>query len=1123
METNPALNRIRRALILAAIAALCPASAVPAPAQAEPDALARGFQDPPDSAKPRTWWHWTGGNVTKEGITKDLEWMKRVGIAGMQMADVSGGGGQSVEHKLAWGSPEWFDAARFAAAEADRLGLEMSIFSSAGWSETGGPWVKPEEAMKKLVWSETAVSGPQIFSGKLAQPPSNNGPFGNWAPGGGRGRAAAPPDPTYYGDSAVVAYRTPEGESNAADLHPKTTTSGGPVDGAPLMDDNLNTSLTVAAPPGGGAAWIQYEFAEPLAARAITIVVPGRGVPFGRLLAGDDGASFRTLVDLPGPVMYRAGTVRTYSIPETKARFFRLEMTRAAAQPGGVMSQDRTQPAAQYAVSEFVVHTGARVNHWQEKAGFSFLYDYESTPTPPSPAATAIARGGVVDLTGKMDRDGNLNWEVPPGKWTILRMGYSLTGAKNRPAPEAGLGFEVDKFSRKYVEGYYHAYVDRIAREIGPLFGRSLRYVTMDSWEAENQNWTDEMIAEFHRRRGYDPTPYLPVLAGRVVDSADVSDRFLWDFRRTIADLLADNHYGTMAELLRQRGIGLYAEASGVSMDIMEDTLLNKSKVAVPMGEFWVHPLHPALQYYADVRGAASASHAYGKTLVGTESFTGGGYEAPATLKAVGDYWLAQGVNRFMFHTSAEQPLDTKPGNTMVGTHINRNITWAELAKPYMTYLARNFYLLQQGLFVADLAYLLPEGIPSSQSFWGAGLQPQPPEGYDYDCINTDVLLHRMSVAEDGRLVLPDGMSYRVLVLPQSCEMTPEVLRKVRDLAAGGATIVGPRAVKSPSLAGYPAADAEVRSLASEVWGDLDGTMRNKGYYGKGRIFWGLPLPDVLAAAGIRKDLEYSRPLDSDLSWIHRRSGGADIYFLANHTDLWGKFDVRFRVVGKTAEYWHPDTGAIEPAGFRIADGRTTVPLELAPRESVFVVFRKPAADPTRMVARAQSSLLAAVDGPWEVDFPPNWGAPATIALASLESWTLNADAGVKYFSGTATYVHALDVPGSWLRPGARIILNLGSVKDLAEVAVNGKPFGILWTQPYSVDVTDALHPGSNRLEIKVTNEWTNRQIGDRIGPPERRVLTSEPVVSAFGRPQVLGESGLLGPVGVWSRTVPSR
>jgi hypothetical protein len=489
----------------------------------------------------------------------------------------------------------------------------------------------------------------------------------------------------------------------------------------------------------------------------------------------------------------------------------------------------------------------------------------------------------------------------------------------------------------------------------------------------------------------------------------------------------------------------------------------------------------------------------------------------PATLKNIGDYWLAQGVNRFMFHTSAEQPLDTKPGNTMVGSHINRNITWAEQAKPYMTYLARNFYLLQQGLFVADIAYLLPEGVPSSQSFWGSGLQPVMPEGYDYDCINTDVLLHRAAVGADGRMVLPDGMSYRVLVLPQLDRMTPATLRKVRELAAGGVTVVGPRAVRSPSLAGYPAADAEVQALAADVWGDLDGVMRNKRYFEKGLVFWGRPLSEVMPAIGLGRDFESSRSLDSDYAWIHRRSGDTDIYFIANHTDRPRDLEARFRVSGKEAELWHADTGAIEPASYSMADGRTIVPLHLAVRESVFVIFRHPTAEISRIVPRPTETTLATLDGSWAVSFPAGGGAPASLALAQLESWTANADNGVKYFSGTATYTKTISEPDSWVHSGTKMFLDLGSVKDLAEVSVNGHALGILWKPPYRVEVTDVLKPGSNQLEIKVTNEWTNRQIGDRLGPPDQRVLTSDPVVAFGRRPAVLGESGLLGPVAVIS------
>jgi hypothetical protein len=505
----------------------------------------------------------------------------------------------------------------------------------------------------------------------------------------------------------------------------------------------------------------------------------------------------------------------------------------------------------------------------------------------------------VVDLTARMKPDGTLDWVVPPGKWTILRLGYSMTGARNRPATPAGSGWEADKLSRRHMESYFHGYFDPIAKALGPLFGKSLRYVMMDSWEAGTNNWTDEMGAEFRRRRGYDATPWLPVLTGRIVESAELSDRFLWDFRRTLADLWADAHYGTMAEKLRERGLGVYAEAAGVSLEMPEDTLLNKSKVEIPMGEFWVRDLHPRLMYLQDVRGAASAAHVYGKPLVGAEAFTGGGYESPATLKRVGDYWFAQGINRMVFHTSAHQPLDTKPGNTMVGTHLHRNITWAEQAAPFMTYIARTSHLLQQGKFVADLAYLLDEGAPSTPPIWAAGTRPTPPEGFDYDFINADVLLNRLNVAADGRLVLPDGMSYRVLVLPETRRMRPELVRKIGELVRGGAIAIGPRPERSPSLMGFPGADEEVQSVAAEIWGDLDGESRTVRRVGKGTVIWGWPPDRALAMQGIAKDFEYARGLDADVAWLHRRTGEADIYFVANLTDQPREFEARFRVAGR--------------------------------------------------------------------------------------------------------------------------------------------------------------------------------------------------------------------------------
>jgi hypothetical protein len=1081
-----------------------------------------GFVDPPDSAKPRTWWHWTNGNVNESGITKDLEWMKRSGIGGFQLVDVASGNGQVVEPKIHFGTPEWYHAVLHSAEDAKRLGLEMSIFSCAGWSEAGGPWVTQEMAMKKLVWSETELAGPRQYSAQLPQPPSNEGPVRD-------SRAGSRPDaPHFYADSSVIAYRTPDDAVSIASLHPTVTSSNGPIDATALLDGSLTTSITLPAPKDGTPAWLQFAFAQPYTARALSFGSGGR-IPVGRVLASDDGTTFRTIVDLPGPQGYHGASIRTYAFPVVKAKFFRIELSGAGLTPAAVIHGAPVVPAPSFTITEAIFFSDARVNRWEDKGAFGSLMDvYEVVPTPTS---AGVPRSDVIDLTSKMDKTGTLHWDVPPGRWTVLRMGYSLTGAKNRPSVPAGSGYEVDKLSSKYVQQYFKGYIDPLQQSLGPLLGSTTHYMTMDSWEAGMQNWTDDMIAQFQRRRGYDPRPYLPVLAGRVIGTADISDRFLWDFRRTLADMYAEEFYGTMDTELHKKGMEAYSEASGVALEIPEDTLLNKSKVDIPMAEFWVHALHPESMYYADVRGAASAAHIYGKPIVATESFTGGGYESPYTLKKLADYWFAQGVNRLVFHTSAQQPLDTKPGNTMVGTHLNRNITWAEQAKPFMTYISRVSYMLQQGSPTADIAYLLPEGAPSTMPFWGGGLQPAPPPGFDYDYLNTDILLHHTSVTPEGGIHVDAGTTYRLLVLPPTVQMTPEVLRKLHELVAAGATITGQRPAASPSLLHYPEADTEVHALATDLWADMDGVALTQHAFGKGITYSGLSLDEILHRLNASPDFASGSSLDQLPVWVHRHTPTAEVYFIANQSDEPVDLPARFRVAGKEVQIWRPMdatiTGAksittaqiedrsvnrqprLQPAAYTSQSGFTTVPLHLAERESVFVVFTTTPAKPAPVL---METTLTNLSSNWTVTFPPKAGAPASAAMTRLASWTDNTDPGIKYFSGTATYTKTTQASATWFRPGQQIWLDLGKVRDIAEVRINGKSVGITWAPPYRLDITNALHAGSNTIEIAITNEWTNRQIGDRALPENQRTLTL-PAPPAFGRQPVLAESGLLGEV----------
>ncbi len=969
------MNNVGKVILLVFVLAGSMGLPHSAPGQRFGDSLEQGFKNPPDSAKPRAWWHWMNGNVTQEGITADLEWMKRVGIAGMQMFDGNLGTPQFVDKRLVWMTPEWQAALRHAAAEADRLGLEMSMAASGGWSETAGPWVKPAEAMKKIVWSETWVEGPKKFTSVLAHPPTNNGKFQDMpmppeltypTPAGLPGAKPLPPlpppkpDPTFYADSKVIAYRLPTGEARMSDLHPKVTSSVGNIDLAILTDGRLNKTIAIPFPEGTRQQWIRFEFPRPVEAQAFTIAAgsavafTGGAIPSGEVQFSEDGLSWSTLVTLPGPGRATGDfPVQTYCFPRTVARFYRLVLRPPVVNPFfATFAQDFgiTLPAVPTVHLAEIELSGPRVNHWQGKAAFGNTTEFSSIATPNLPESEVVARRDVIDLTSKVRPDGTLDWEVPPGKWVILRMGYSLTGEKNHPASLEATGYEVDKLSARHVHDYIKTYVNMISHAVGPYFGKSFRYLLMDSWEAGVENWTEDMIPEFRKLRGYDPTPYLPVLTGRIVGSAEMSDRFLWDFRRTIADLLAENHYGTATQYLNQHGIGLYAEAMGTDDPTTGDGLLNKSKVDIPMGEFWTPPagMKDGPDHIADLIEAASAAHIYGKNLAGAESFTTAPdapvWAPPSYLKPLADRALALGINRIIFPTSDQQPFVDdrhKPGMTLgfFGPHYTRNVTWAEQAVVWNTYLARCSYLLQQGRFVGDLAYFYGEGAPVTVPFWKQ-VNPAPPSGYAYDWVNADVLLNRMSV-KDGRVVLPDGMSYRVLVLPDDVnQLTLSFLRKLRDLVSAGAIVVAPRPMGSPSLADY-GKEVEYRSIVNELWSSMDGMDDNDHNYGQGKIYWGKPLREVLASQKDTPDFEYNRPeFDTELVWIHRRDGDGDIYFVANQKEHPENVETSFRVEGKEAELWHPDTGVIEPAEYTIVGGRTNVPLHLDPYGSVFVVFR---------------------------------------------------------------------------------------------------------------------------------------------------------------------------------------
>jgi hypothetical protein len=1076
-----------------------------------------GFLNPPGSAKPRVWWHWMNGNITKDGIRADLEWMQRVGIGGFQNFDANLRTPQIVEKRLNYMTPEWKDAFRYATKLSDSLGLEMAIAGSPGWSQSGGPWVTPEQAMKKFVWSEIMVEGGNPFNDKLPMPPSSTGRFQN---------TETVNKMSFYSDAAVIAYRLPENDVPLSELNPKVTSSGGQIDLAALTDNDPGKMTFLPTSHADGKAWIQFEFAKPETFQSVTLSLGGRaGNTYADnstagnqiLESSDDGIQFKTIMELSRPYYYTQIAQFTATFQPVSARFFRVTFTPPPLKRGRKDISGSKGPGIQ--VGELVLHTVARVNRFEDKAGFTAASDIYSMATPSVPASDAINRKEVIDLTSKMQPDGTINCTLPAGNWVILRLGYSLIGAVNQPASPEATGLEVDKLSAAHVKAYFKNYLDQYKDATGGLMGKKgLQYIITDSWEMGPQNWTDSMITEFKIRRGYDIHSYLPVLTGHVVESAEVSDRFLWDFRKTIGDLFVENHCDQLTTILHEKGMGRYTESHEGGRAFVADGMEPKRSADIPMSALWVGGFdgfvmrEPGVRKSMDIVESASVSHIYGQNLVGAESLTASGNSenawiwSPETLKPHADLELASGVNRFVIHCSVHQPVDDKiPGLGLgwFGQWFTRHETWAEQAGPWTTYLSRSSFMLQQGQFAADVIYYYGEDNNIVALFHNK--LPDVPPGYNYDFTNADALVNVLSVKK-GNIVTPSGMNYRVLALdPNSKYMSLPVLHKISNMVKAGAIVIGDKPLSSPSLSDD---QAEFQTIANQLWGA--GTGENA--FGKGKVYAGKTIAEVLASLKIGPDFEYTKPQNTtNMMFVHRKSGDVEIYWVNSRSNNVEKTEASFRVEGKAPEIWHPETGLIEEVSYNITNGRTTVPLRMEPNDAVFVVFRKKAANPSLSIVQPVEAELATVAGPWNVSFQPDHGATTQIVLDELTSWSVNADPGVQYFSGTASYIKTIQAPADWFKDESKIWIDLGMVKNLAEVFVNGKSLGIVWKKPFRVNATEHFKQGDNTLEVKVTNAWVNRLIGDQQPDITKKITyTTQAWYNANSR---LLPSGLLGPV----------
>lgn len=722
----------------------------------------------------------------------------------------------------------------------------------------------------------------------------------------------------------------------------------------------------------------------------------------------------------------------------------------------------------------------------------------------------------VIDLTSKLRPDGSLEWDAPAGDWIVVRFGYTVgSHGMVSTSSDGWKGYAVDVLDREAFRRYWDAVVEPLIADAGPLAGTTLKYLHTDSWEIEGYNWTAALPAEFAQRRGYDLVPYLPVFTGRIIDSREASNRFLNDFRKTLGDLAVDHHYRPFVEWSHAHGLEIHPESGGPhAVPIDAQRCLGQDDM--PMSEFWAwswrHRIGDANRFF--VKQPASAAHTYGKPLVAAEGFTTIGPHWQETLwdnlKPAFDHATAEGLNRLVWHAFVCSPAsEGMPGQQyFAGTHLNPNVTWWEKSAPFFTYLNRVQFMMQQGLFVADACYYYGGHVPNFTQQRGSD-PAKLKFGYDYDVITEEAILTRLTV-KDGRLVLPDGMSYRVLVLPDEKGISLPVLRKLREFVEAGATVIGSAPTESSSLENAAAADAEVRETVAALWG---------GKVGKGRVISDRTSREVLLADGVAPDFAFTGGgKDTAIDYIHRRTGDTEIYFVANRGKTAERVEATFRVSGRAPELWDPVSGERRFArAYSERNGLTTLPLDFSPCGSWLVVFREPSsahpANATTNSIRFVSRQV--ISGSWTVSFDPRWGGPATAEFSELVSWTKRAEPGIRFYSGTAVYRKAFDVSPELA--GKSLWLDVGDVRELASVRLNGRDLGVVWAPPFRVKLGDALKPTNNTLEVEVVNFWPNRIIGDQALPEEKRLTRTN--VRQLKADTPLMDSGLFGPVQIVEAT----
>ncbi len=1009
-------------------------------------AIEKGFQRVPDSIRVGCYWYWISDNISKEGVIKDLYAMKKAGITRAYIGNIDIGGNSYGNVKIF--TPEWWDAVHAALKTATELDIEIGMFNSPGWSQSGGPWVKPEQSMRYLAASDMKVKGPQSLSYAV--------------PG--------------YSDSMqlvrVIAYPA---QSDIFKKEWKVQQKGyEPV----IFDMHLDGTQPIRSFTftTNNYVWTRAELQAKVGDTYKTI----------RKFEIDRTNNMRS-------VGFYTNAPVVLSLPVTRSGDFRLLLDKPFNSYGDIEAIVTLSSAK--VIERYPEQSLAKMYQRPDPKWDSYMWPNQDWYNDSE--GFVISQDKVIDLTASLSSGGTLTWNVPEGDWIVSCLEMKTTGVTNTPATPEATGLEVDKMSKKHVSAHFDAYMGEILRRIPEADRKSLKIAVQDSYETGSQNWTDDMLERFEKVYGYNALPYLPALYGKVVGNEDISSRFLWDLRRLVADAVSYDYVGGLTEICHRHGLTTWLENYG-HWGFPGEFLQYGGQSDEISGEFWSFGDLGLIEN----RCASSCGHIYGKKRIWAESCTSGGpnfTHYPGDMKARIDRFFTEGINASLLHLYIHQPYeDRNPGiSAWFGNDFHRKNTWFSQMDLFTDYLRRSNFLLQQGTYVADIAYFIGEDAPKMTG----SVDPQLPKGYSFDFINAEVLLTR-AIVKDSYLTLPDGMKYRLLVLPNQKSMRPEVLKKIRELVHAGLAVYGDAPDYSPSLSGYPEVDKEVQRIGKELFG--------ADTYGAGKVFHqGVSMQDVLDKLNIHPD--FLCKTDEPVLFIHRTLPDAEIYFVSNQNNGKITFDGEFRVSREfSPELWNPVTGEIRSLpNFESTGDNTSLRIELEGNESAFIVFCKNDKATEKKNNFPIKETVYRVDTPWKVTFEAGKRGPeAPIIWPQLIDWMNSEDDKIKYFSGQAVYETTFTLEEL---PQKSLYVDLGNVMVMAKVTLNGQYVGGVWTSPYRLNVTDYLKKGENKLEITVVNNWQNRLIGDQHIPEDQRPTWT--TINPWKADSSLQSSGLLGPV----------